>query len=112
MFHFRTNTELKNLMDRTAEQCGVSIQHLIRCCVRSFNKLSADVVTINEKENYYKSGEEVLAVPGIEFSGDMEQFRQHIADRCRKALDVPQKPAFKTNMVEGVDYFVVGKEEV
>lgn len=111
MYHFRATKELKELMEQTANQCGCSIQKLIRCCARSFNRISANVVTINEKENYYKSGEEVITVPGIEFSGDLEQFRQHIADRCKKALSAPQKPVFRTSLVEGVDY-LVEKEKV
>lgn len=106
MFHFRATKELKELMDRTAEECGCSIQKLIRCCARSFNRISADVVKINKDESYYKSGEEVIAANGVEIDGNIDAFRQHIADRCKKALSAPQKPVFRTSLIEGVDYLV------
>lgn len=107
MYHFRATKELKELMDRTAEECGCSIQKLIRCCARSFSRISADVVKINKDENYYKSGEEVIAANGVEIDGNIDAFRQHIADRCKKALQASTaKKPFRTTLIEGKDYTV------
>ena len=118
--HIRMTSELKAILDRAAEKCGLDSAEVIRRTARMLKRIPDSVVRLKIKEmDYKKSGPVVVTVRNCPEIIDSDRFRLFLYYRCRVELerDVPPMPDFSackggtvTDLLNGrkLDYLVEG----
>lgn len=92
----RFTKKLNDLVRQTAIHCRKSDSDIIRAAFVSYVRRTSLVVHIAIDESYYKGGDVIKAVRGLDNVDDAERFKQHLATRCLLELQKPQCKVRKT----------------
>ena len=95
--HIRMTPELKSILDRAAEKCGLDSAEVIRRTARMLKRIPDSVVRLRVQEMRYKdSGPVVVTVRNCPEIINSDRFRLLLYYRCRLELerDVPPMPDF------------------
>ena len=118
--HIRMTPELKSILDRAAEKCGLDSAEVIRRTARMLKRIPDSVVRLRVQEMRYKdSGPVVVTVRNCPEIINSDRFRLLLYYRCRMELerDVPPMPDFSSckggtvnDLLNGrkLDYLVEG----
>jgi hypothetical protein len=94
----RVTKELKDLVDRTAEHCGLSITEIIRRCVNWTRRHGGEEELVTESE---KGKAVTFLRADFELPQDIElvTFRNVLRKRCEDALTKPSAKEVCTNLL-------------
>ena len=95
----RFTKKLNDLVKQTAIHCRKSDSDIIRAAFVSYTRRTSLVVHIAVDETYYKGGDVIKTVRGLDNVDDAERFKQHLASRCMLEL---QKPRCKVRNVANI----------